>query len=207
VHDSSLDRMSRFIDEFLAAHRGRALRVLDVGSFDVNGSYRSLFDDPSWTYIGLDMCAGPGVDLVVQQPFRWGHVPSSSFDLVISGQAFEHIEFPWVTILEVERVLRAGGLCCLVVPSSGPEHRYPRDCWRFYPDGLVALAHWGDLDVVRAETHWNDEGWGEDSDQWHDSVLVARKPMRPGTTLSRAKRAALRRILNLQATRRDSTAD
>ena len=25
-------------------------------------------------------------------------------------------------------------------PSRGPEHRYPNDCWRFYPDGYRALA-------------------------------------------------------------------
>lgn len=197
--------MSGFVDEFLGVHRSKALRILDVGSYDVNGSYRPLFDDPAWDYVGLDMEPGPGVDHVVERHFWWSTMSARSFDIVISGQAFEHIEFPWVTILELERVLRPGGTCCLVVPSSGPEHRYPRDCWRFYPDGLVALAHWADLDVVRAETHWGDEGWGEDSDQWHDSVLIARKPRRSRMSLGTVKRAALRRILAVQATRRAST--
>jgi SAM-dependent methyltransferase len=202
VHASSLGRMQVFVDEHLTARRGQPLRVLDIGSSDVNGTYRRCFQDPSWVYVGLDLAPGPGVDIVVRQPYRWKEVPAGSFDVVVSGQAFEHIEFPWVTILEVARVLRPGGLLCLIVPSSGPEHRYPLDCWRFYTDGLVALAHWADLDVVSAETHWHDEGWGWESDQWHDAVLVAGKRAGKLAPAGAAKRMLVRVSTSLQAARR-----
>ncbi len=202
MHESSLGRMQAFVDQYLTARRGQPLRILDIGSSDVNGTYRRFFQDRSWVYVGLDLAPGPGVDVVVRQPYRWKELRGASFDVVISGQAFEHIEFPWVTILEVTRVLRSGGLLCLIVPSSGPEHRYPVDCWRFYTDGLVALAHWADLDVVSAETHWDDEGW--EGDQWHDAVLVARKRAGRPKLAGAAKRMVIRRTMALQAARRGS---
>src|SRR5579875_2336057 len=115
MHQSSLEAMARFVAEDLADRRGRAMRVLDVGSMDVNGSYRQFFDDPAWTYTGVDMEAGPGVDSVLPQPYDWSVLAASAYDEVVSGQALEHIEFPWVTILEVARVLRPQGLVCLIV--------------------------------------------------------------------------------------------
>jgi SAM-dependent methyltransferase len=201
MHDSSFARMKDLVDAHLGNRRGERLRVLDVGSYDVNGSYRALFDEPYWDYVGLDVAPGRGVDVAIGRLYRWGEIASRSVDIVISGQAFEHIEFPWVSILEVARVLRPGGLLILIVPSSGPEHRYPLDCWRFYPDGITALAHWADLDVVMARTHWQDEGWAE-GDQWHDTILVARKAPDRQSLLSVGKQRLLRFVTSLQAQRR-----
>jgi hypothetical protein len=39
-------------------------RVLDIGSLDINGSVRPLFR--GGTYTGIDVAAGPGVDIVCQ---------------------------------------------------------------------------------------------------------------------------------------------
>ncbi len=53
---------------------------------------------------------------------------------------FEHTEFFWLTMREMKHALKPGGLCCIIAPSAGPEHQYPVDCWRVYPDGLRAAA-------------------------------------------------------------------
>lgn len=202
MHRSSIQRMAEFVDSHLAGREHDELRVLDIGSYDVNGTYRTLFEKPRWHYLGMDLEAGPNVDVIADSALRCKELRSCSFDVVISGQAFEHMEFPWMAMLEVERVLRPGGLCCLIVPSSGPEHRHPIDCWRFYPDGLVALAAWADLDVVSAETHWLEEGWGQEGDQWHDSVLVASKPQQAPSLAVRARRYACRWMMEAHAARR-----
>ncbi len=68
-------------------------------------------------------------------------------------------------------------MCCILAPSSGPEHRYPVDCWRFYPDGLVSLAQFAQMETLEAVTQWDDLGDAV-SDLWHDSMLVCRKPDR-----------------------------
>lgn len=176
MHQSSMDKMAAFRDQYLSSKIGIPLRILDLGSQDVNGSYRSLFADPAWRYIGLDMEAGKNVDVVLRTPYTWKEVKSNSADVVISGQAFEHIEYVWITMLEIARVLKQGGICCILAPSSGPEHRFPMDCWRFYPDGMKALAKFAQLEAIEAQTQWENQGYNDGSDEWHDSMLVCRKP-------------------------------
>jgi len=137
--------MTAFRQRYLSERVKEPLRVLDVGSQDVNGSYRQIFAEPLWSYTGLDMTVGLNVDIVLRTPYVWSEVASESADVVISGQAFEHIPYFWITMLEIVRVLKTGGICCILAPSSGPEHRYPLDCWRFYPDGMVALAQFAQM--------------------------------------------------------------
>lgn len=165
MHDESYAEMSRLVTTYLRS--ARRLDILDVGSYDVNGSYRPLFSSPRWRYTGLDQAPGPNVDVVVKDPYRWP-LRRWSADVVISGQAFEHIEFFWLTWREMVRILRPGGLIFLLAPSCGIEHRYPVDCWRFYPDGYRALGKLGGLEVVEVVTHWGNE--------WGDTVGVFRKP-------------------------------
>jgi hypothetical protein len=196
LHRSSIEKMTVFRDRYLSGRENESLRILDLGSQDVNGSYRPLFSEPTWNYSGLDMTAGRNVDIVLQTPYAWKEVASESADVVISGQAFEHIEYFWITMLEVARVLKYGGLCCILAPSSGPEHRYPFDCWRFYPDGMVALARFAQIDVVEATTQWQDIGYPDGSDAWHDSMLVCRKPDR-GAWLN--KKSSINRWLQHRA--------
>jgi SAM-dependent methyltransferase len=146
------------------------LRVLDVGSYDVNGSYHALFEQPAWRYEGADMKAGPNVDHVLEDPYHWT-LPDESYDVVVSGQAFEHIQFFWLTWREMVRVLKPGGLIFLLAPSKGVEHRHPVDCWRFYRDGFRALAELEHLTVLECETNWD---W-----PWGDTVGVFRKDVAP----------------------------
>jgi hypothetical protein len=206
MHQSSMEAMERFVEQHLAERKWQRLRVLDVGSMNVNGSYRTLFEQPGWTYTGLDLEPGPGVDYVLESPYTWRNVRASSYDVVITGQAFEHIEFPWITVLYATRALVPGGLLCMIVPSGGEEHRYPVDCWRFYPDGVTALARWGDLEPLSATTAWPGTAtYPDNSERWADTVLVARKPVVRSSwrrSAGNLKRAALVRMMAAQGARR-----
>lgn len=176
MHQSSMENMTAFRDEFLARRTSEPMKILDLGSQDVNGSYRHLFENPGWTYIGLDMAPGKNVDLILRTPYVWKEVKTDSVDVVVSGQAFEHIQFFWITMLEIARVLRPGGICCILAPSGGPEHRYPMDCWRFYPDGMTSLAQYAQMELIRASTQWESSGYSDESHLWRDSTLICRKP-------------------------------
>jgi len=167
MHMESYQEMARLVRTYLKPEH--SLRILDVGSYDVNGSYRPIFDRPGWHYAGADVAPGPNVDVVLREPYRWD-LPDAGYDVVISGQAFEHIQFFWLTWLEMVRVLKPGGLIFLLAPGSGPEHRYPVDCWRFYRDGMRALGDYGDVEVLEAETRWGNS--------WADTIGVFRKPAR-----------------------------
>lgn len=176
MHLSSMDKMQSFLDTYLKEKSGQPLRILDLGSTDIGGSYRDLFRSEQWEYLGLDLCPGDNVDVALSDPYTWKEVDSSSVDVFVSGQTFEHIEYFWQTMLEIARILKPGGLCCIVAPSGGPEHRYPVDCWRFYPDGFRALARYAGLETLEAYTDWDPAAFADDSASWKDTVLVARKP-------------------------------
>jgi SAM-dependent methyltransferase len=179
MHTSSVDKMIDFRDKYLSPKKHQNLTIMDLGSQEVheNGSYKPLFKDmPAWKYLGLDMVAGNNVDIVLKDPYHWKEIASNSADVIISGQAFEHIEFFWVSMLEIARVLKPGGLCCIIAPSGGYEHRYPVDCWRFYPDGFAALARYAKLNPIETKTQWEDSPkYDEGTNCWHDSVLIAKK--------------------------------
>lgn len=176
MHGSSLTKMQQFRQEFLADQAGKPLHILDLGSLEIGACYRPLFDDPAWRYTGVDLHTGPNVDIVLKRPYDWREIPSASVDLFISGQVFEHVEYFWVTLLEMSRVLKPGGMVCILVPSAGPEHRYPVDCWRFYPDGMRAMAKYAGMEVIKAETNWGGDNPYDDSMVWQDTMLVCRKP-------------------------------
>lgn len=176
MHKSSYDKMVQFKEQYLADFIGKNLTVLDLGSQDINGSYKKIFQESKWKYIGIDMVPGQNVDIVLDDIYKWKKLQSNSIDVIISGQAFEHIEFFWLTMREISRVLKPSGLCCIIAPSSGTEHRHPVDCWRFYSDGFKALAKWAGLSVIFAETQWENLGYDDGSDIWKDSILITQKP-------------------------------
>lgn len=184
--------MGEFVGVHLAAHRDADLEILDFGSQMIDDeqlSYRTWFDAPGWNYRGVDIVEGRNVDVVLADPYRWDEIPSESIDLFASGQAFEHIEHFWVTMFEVARVLKPGGITALIAPSSGHEHRYPVDCWRFYPDGFSALARYVQCEIVDVFADWGNGEWG-------DAILVLRKP--GWTDAQRARfdhRAGLQRLM------------
>ncbi len=188
--------MAAFREKYLAARSNEPLTILDLGSQDFNGSYRPLFDRPPWRYLGVDMAAGPNVDIVLRTPYDWREIKAGSADVIVSGQTFEHTEFFWLTMREIARALKAGGLTCIIAPSAGDEHRYPVDCWRMYPDGLRAAARFVGLNTVEAWTQWDDlPQYDVESNKWHDSVLVAR---RPHEAKSRRWRRAAQRWVDLR---------
>ena len=139
-------------------------KILDVGSGDVNGTYRKLFFQ--WNYTGMDISKGENVDVVMKDQYTFPF-KGETFDVVISGQALEHVRMFWITAMEIERVLKPGGLICLIVPGASGVHRYPVDCWRMLPDGMDALCEW--MEVTRLESYMKEyKGYA-------DTVLIARK--------------------------------
>lgn len=100
------------------------VRVLEIGSYDVNGSVRGLFEHAR-QYVGVDLVPGPGVDIV-----RFGHeldLGENSFDVVISGECFEHDPHWRDTFDSMVRHARPGGLIIVTCASRGRvEHGTPR---------------------------------------------------------------------------------
>ena len=170
MHKNSHDKMEWFKKTYLST--SSKLDVLDVGSLDnQNYNYSDIFNESNWTYTGLDFQGGNNVDIVVTNIYNWFEVEDNSYDVIISGQLFEHLEFFWLTMSEIERVLRPGGYVCIIAPSSGPKHGGDMpNCYRFYEDGLKVLAKYVNLEILHASVDERKE-----ANPWNDACLVAHK--------------------------------
>jgi SAM-dependent methyltransferase len=90
-------------------------KVLEVGSWDANGSVRQFFKNCD--YLGVDIGEGPGVDLVCRGENI--DLPDASFDVVISCECFEHNPFWKETFLNMLRLLKPEGLCIITCATLG----------------------------------------------------------------------------------------
>jgi SAM-dependent methyltransferase len=154
MHPSSFNAMKYFVERYL--DNNEQLDILDVGSYDVNGTYKPLFQSPNWHYVGLDVAEGPNVDIVSTSPYDFGL--HKLFDVVISGNCLEHVESPWKWIKEVEKVTKKNGIICVITPFSVGEHRHPVDCWRILPDGYkYLLEHESTFTVIEAKSIYHHE--------------------------------------------------
>lgn len=171
MHKSSYLKMQYFKETYL--NPNDELKILDIGSFDKDGNYNYglILNEKKWTYHGLDLKPGNNIDIVVENAYDWeDEIEDETYDLVISGQAFEHIEFFWLTLEQVKRVLKPGGLFFLIVPSTGPVHKNPYDCYRFNENAMKAMAKYINLRVIEYGTNFD-----KISDPWYDTFLVAKK--------------------------------
>jgi SAM-dependent methyltransferase len=90
-------------------------RVLEIGSADINGSIRPFF--PGSDYTGVDLSAGPGVDVVAS-----GHelaLPDRDVDLALSCECFEHNPLWRETFVNMHRMTKAGGVVLVTCASRG----------------------------------------------------------------------------------------
>lgn len=152
MHPSAFAEMSRCVDTYVPKDRHSV--VVDFGSYSSaqrqTMTHRSLLADHDCEIIGVDIRPGLNVDRVMEKPYRLP-LRSNSVDFVMSGQVFEHIPFFWASMLEIARVLRTDGHFLMTAPSRGHQHT-PVDCWRYYPDGVRAMAAFSGLEVVEART-------------------------------------------------------
>lgn len=164
--------------EFVQAYHEHMLEINDdyniveIGSQDVNGSLRTAFS-PGLTYTGVDFVEGEGVDVILEDPYKLPF-EDQSVDMVVSSSVFEHSEMFWVLYLEMLRILKPHGILYLNVPSNGDVHRWPVDCWRFYPDSGKALVTWAKHNSINAallESYISSQNKGI----WNDFVAVFAK--------------------------------
>lgn len=141
-------------------------RVIEVGSFNVNGSLRAVIQrfQPA-EYIGVDIVAGPGVDQICASEKLIKRFGSQSFDVVVSTEMVEHVRDWKKVVHNLKTVLRPGGLLLISTRSEGfPYHGYPSDFWRY--EGRDMEFIFSDFEIKVLEVDPEEPG----------VFLLARKP-------------------------------
>jgi len=114
----------------------KTIKILEVGSLNINGGVRDLFPFPN-EFTGIDLQKGEGVDIQMNAHDLTWRFGSEVFDIVICLDTLEHDDAFWVTIKNIREVLRTRGLLFLSVPAfTFPIHRHPKDYWRFGEDAF-----------------------------------------------------------------------
>jgi len=126
-------------------------KIVEFGAYDVNGSVREFFKGESDKYIGMDVRAGPGVDIVGDAHNAYMLLPSewSNVNAVLCLEMLEHDKKPLATLCSANVMLMRGGLLVVTVPTFGyARHEDPVDYWRFSEAGLRALFDMAGFEVL-----------------------------------------------------------
>lgn len=110
----------RFFDLAVAAFPAHfAGRVIDIGALDVNGGPHERMQPRE--YIGVDLAEGPNISLINRGEDV--DLPSSSFDVAMSSECFEHNPAWMATLHNMVRMTRPSGLVVFTCATTGrPEH-------------------------------------------------------------------------------------
>lgn len=139
----SKEVMQRMTGRFRAATEAGG-RVLEIGSRARSGNTYHKLIAPNATYTGLDVMDGPNVHIVGDAHHLSRHTPGP-FDFILSISVFEHLLMPWKVALEMNKVMRMGGLAFIQSHPTWPLHEEPWDFWRFSENAWEGLfnAHTG----------------------------------------------------------------
>jgi ubiquinone/menaquinone biosynthesis C-methylase UbiE len=166
MHASSLENMQKCYQKYVKkwfSPQQKNITVIDIGGANINGAYADIFSGKEFVYKSADISSAENIDIILKDPYKLPF-QDGSIDILISGQVFEHVEFFWLLFAEMVRVLKEDGLIFLIAPSQGKIHRYPVDCYRFYPDSYRALAKYTKCTLF--------DVWRDKRGPWKDIVGV-----------------------------------
>jgi SAM-dependent methyltransferase len=114
--------------------------ILEIGSYQVQGQesvadLRTLF--PGRLYLGMDVRAGRGVDLLGS--VEGLPLADASVGTILAVSTLEHVPHFWRAFEEMHRVLRPDGALLIACPFYFHLHAHPHDFWRFTPEALELL--------------------------------------------------------------------
>lgn len=148
MHASVLD----FVERMLTAADVAGKRVLEVGSYDVNGSARPYIESlcPA-EYLGVDASSGPRVDRVVDCVHLVDEV-GSDWDIVVSTEMLEHVRDWQACVTQLTAAVAPDGLLLVTTRSPGFQyHPYPEDHWRYTTEVMSQILDALNLDCLKLE--------------------------------------------------------
>ncbi|OGW00612.1 MAG: methylase [Nitrospinae bacterium RIFCSPLOWO2_01_FULL_39_10] len=155
-----------FVNPFYFARRGLYLHIKSLSSFiygktlDIGCGgkpYKNLCN--SSEYIGLEIDSPENRKNKDADYFYDGKkIPfqDGEFDSIITNQVLEHVFNPDVFILEVNRVLKDGGILLISIPFIWDEHEQPYDYARYSSFGLKYLLENHGFNVIKYRKSIND---------------------------------------------------
>jgi len=188
MHESCYLIFKTFIKNY--TNNKKTYSILEIGSKNVNKNNKKTYSEILKTcgilynYTGLDIEDGDNVDIVTNEEYKYP-IDSNTYDIIICSSVLEHVPFFWETFLEIVRITKKNGLMFFNTPANGRIHKYPLDCWRFYPDAYKSLELYskGQTDLLENFIYEEEQLnilLSDKKDQykgnyWHDNIGIFKK--------------------------------
>lgn len=131
-----LEKINLYLKEFNGS-------LLDIGCGKMPYREHILNNSSINKYIGLDIEQAINYDESVNADYTWDGIKmpfeDNSFESSFGTEVLEHCPYPKITLDEVNRVLKPGGIFFFTVPFLWPLHETPHDEFRYTPFALKRL--------------------------------------------------------------------
>ena len=150
-------------------HKGEVLRVC-----------------PSAQWLGVDVQAGEGVDIVADAHRLADTLCTYHYHAIVCVSTLEHLARPWVAAASMATVIRSGGLIWCETHQTYPVHGYPSDFFRFTTEGLREVfsqdAGWEPLEAdysypakIMPPPEVDPASWNFAAEAWLNVGITARR--------------------------------
>ncbi len=138
MHKNVLDWVTQSLEiQKTFSSKTVGINVLEIGSLDINGSVRPLFNESisqGGSFFGIDIQEGPGVDLVADASV---YQSDKLFDIVVCAEVFEHTAVWPKIVRNSHSLLVPGGMFIATMAGEGrPPHsaidENPIRSWEYY---------------------------------------------------------------------------
>jgi SAM-dependent methyltransferase len=130
--------------------------LLDIGCGKMPYREYILNNSPINKYIGLDIEQAINYDENVNADYTWDgfKMPfeDNSFESSFGTEVLEHCPYPKITLDEVNRVLKPGGIFFFTVPFLWNLHEIPHDEYRYTPFALERLLKESNFTNIKIES-------------------------------------------------------
>lgn len=114
--------------------------ALEIGSRARSGvNNRDTYLPKDIEFTGVDVLEGECVDVVCDAHQLSDHVEHNKYELIYSLNVFEHLLMPWKVVLEMNKVMKEGGLVMIFTHHAYPLHDLPWDYYRFSDNAWYSL--------------------------------------------------------------------
>ena len=138
--------------------------VLEIGPDKIPSTYKKMvFRTKSWDT--LDIYSRDGLTYLEKDNYNF-EIQDNQYDIVLSGQVIEHVPYVWYWVKELARI--TNNLLIIIGPISWKYHKAPVDCWRIYPDGMIALYDYAGVNVITSK-------WESLDRKQSDVITIGRK--------------------------------
>lgn len=133
--------------------------VLEIGSKDYGNtsSLRGVYKDVE--YIGTDLEAGIGVDVVCDLDKGTRGFEKEVFDLALCFSVLEHVARPWIVARNISKLIKPNGHLCISTPWVWRYHPYPDDYFRYSPSAIKSLFPEFDFFDTQLSTMAENDFW------------------------------------------------